>query len=79
MHDVTKAPAESRAEGEEGPTDLHTAVRPEGVGIKQRTPSSKKRRKMMRKKRRAEEESKCQWRNREFYNRLQRRGGHVWR
>ncbi len=44
---------------EEGPADLHTAVRPRGVwgwklrtGIKQRTPSSNNRRKMMREKRR---------------------------
>ncbi len=60
--------------GEEGPADLHTAVRPRGVwgwklrtGIKQRTPSSNNRRKMMREKRRNS-----------FYNSAEE-GGHVWR
>ncbi len=60
---------------EEGPADLHTAVRPRGVwgwklrpGIKQRTPSSKSRREKRRASARGETE---------FYNSAV--DSHVWR
>lgn len=62
---------------EEGPADLHTAVRPRaGWGwklrprIKQCTPSSKSRRKMMREKRRTSARGET-----EFYNSAEE--GHV--